>query len=56
MGRRGRILGTVAVALVAVGLATPAAADPIPPFDLDPVKLERAWTHAWRTLSESRRS
>ncbi len=40
MGRRGRILGTVAVALVAVGLATPAAADPIPPFDLDPVKLE----------------
>ena len=27
-------------ALVAVGLATPAAADPLPGFDLDPVQLE----------------
>jgi hypothetical protein len=40
MGRGTRVLAAVVTALAVVGLARPAAADPLPPFDLDPVKLE----------------
>ena len=39
MARRGRVVAIAVAALVAAGLATPAAADPLPGFDLDPDQL-----------------